>query len=440
MRKRSLSGKPAIEFGRRRSNLTWDHGRDSMITKGSDQSFKVPAVRIHVTKTVLGLLLMLPMIAGHYAPAAAQRGPASVIVERVVVAGIEETTPVIAQLVGSVEANVAARRDGIVREVHFDVGDRISQGQELVRLDDELLRIQYENATAALQAALAGEEVATARMKLSRQAFERQSGLQGSAAFSKAQFEDLQQRAVEAQGELSRASAQVAVARAVKARVEYDIDHSVVRAPFDGIAMTRTAQPGQYVSLGGTIGDLLDMTGLEIEADVPVELLGGLSVGRIIEAKFADSVQVQASVRTILPEETVSTRTRPVRLDFELGGIPPYLLAKGTSVTLNLPVSAARDALLVPKDALVQGKGGGWTVFAVRDGQAILRPVTLGQANNDKLEVLSGLEEGDYVVVRGNERLRENQKIKPVLADGTVLEQLNSQGGQSGTAEPAGKS
>ena len=321
----------------------------------------------------------------------------------------------------TVEADIATRRVGVVEQVLFQVGDAVIKGQELVHIDDQLVDIQLKNAQAALQSAQAGIKVANARVKLTQNAFERQSGLQGSVAFSKARFDDLQQEAAQATGELSRASAQVAIAQATLERVKYDRKHSVIRAPFDGVVITRNVQPGQYISFGGSVAMLLDMNGLEIEADVPVSLLQGLKVGRALDAELHDGTRAVAIVRTVLPTETLSTRTRPVRLSVDLSNVEAYLIANGKTVTVLVPVSAARKVVIVPKDALVQGLDGGWMVFVAMDGKAAPRPVSIGQASAGGLEILSGLQAGEYVVIRGNERLRPDQAIDPQDADGNAI-------------------
>ena len=87
-------------------------------------------------------------------------------------------------------------------------------------------------------------------------------------------------------------------------------------------------------------------------------------------------------------------------------------VAVGQSVTVQIPIGAARDVLSVPKDALVQARGG-WTVFVAAEGKAQPRNVELGVALGARYEVLSGLAPGDLVVVRGNERLRPGQDIDP---------------------------
>ena len=84
----------------------------------------------------------------------------------------------------------------------------------------------------------------------------------------------------------------------------------------------------------------------------------------------------------------------------------------GQSVSVDLPISAPREVIVVPKDALVQARGG-WSVFVNDAGQATPRPVEIGSAVGGGFEVLSGLQAGDEVVIRGNERLRPGQAIAP---------------------------
>jgi RND family efflux transporter MFP subunit len=351
----------------------------------------------------------------------AQGSAATVIVEKIKVAQIGDTTPLIARLIATVDSNVAARRNGVVDSVLFQIGDTIKKGQELVRLDDQLINIELRNSEAAVISAQTGITISKARLKLTKNAFDRQSGLKGSVAFSKARFDDLQQEAAQALGELSRAQAQVAVAKAALDRAKYDRKHSVIIAPFDGVAITRNVQPGQYISLGGSVAMLLDLSSLEIEADVPVSLLEGLVVGRELEAVLHDGRHAKATVRTLLPIETVSTRTRPVRLSFSLKDNKPYVMANGETVTILVPVSAVEEVAIVPKDALVQGLDGGWMVFVAEDGKAVPKPVTTGRASAGGLEILSGIKQGDYVVIRGNERLQPNQAINPQDQNGKPI-------------------
>jgi len=342
--------------------------------------------------------------------AAAQDQPASVLTARAEIAEIVETAPVLGQVVATTESEVATRTAGVVAETAFRVGDRVEAGQVLVRIDTDLVEIRRENALAALEVARAGIAVAEAQLRRAEQTYERQEGLRGSTAFSKGQFEDLREQVAEARSVLARARAEEGQAIAELARVDYDLENATIRAPFSGVAIERHAQPGAYIALGQRVATLLDTSTLEIEVDMPVKLVPALSEGLGITARFTQGPEVTATVRSILPVEAISTRTRPVRFSVDFGEVEATTLASGKSVTLEIPVSAPRRALTIPKDALVQS-GGGWIVYTVEDNTAAPRDVSIGQPTGGRIEITRGLLPGDEVVVRGNERLRPGQAV-----------------------------
>jgi multidrug efflux pump subunit AcrA (membrane-fusion protein) len=104
------------------------------------------------------------------------------------------------------------------------------------------------------------------------------------------------------------------------------------------------------------------------------------------------------------------TRTRTVRLTPNFGDRPDTLAAN-QSVTVRVPIGSGRDTLSVHKDALVPTRGQP-TVFVVNDGRAHLRTILVGDAVGGRVEVLDGLQPGDIVVVRGNERLRDGTRVR----------------------------
>lgn len=370
---------------------------------------------MRIASSLIGAVAVLVLSAG---AVVAQGRAASVLVEEVDVRAISDTSPIIGQLVPSTQADVASRRSGVAAEVLFEVGDHVAAGDPMVRLETRLAEIEQRNVIANQEVAQAGIVTAEAVLTLAGQVLRRQERLKGSTAFQQAVYEDRIAEVARAQGLLRQATAAAAAAEARMARVEYDLENAIISAPFTGVVVERMAQPGQYLNLGEAVAKLLDVEGLEIQADVPTELISGVTPGTTVTVEFAGGASSTARVRVALPVETVSTRTRPVRFETDLAEIPPYLIAVGKSLTLRIPVSVPRDVLTVPKDALVQGGGGGWMVYAVVDGTAEARPVTLGQSAGGRLEVLSGLSEGDLVVVRGNERLRPGQQVNASLAGG----------------------
>ena len=115
-------------------------------------------------------------------------------------------------------------------------------------------------------------------------------------------------------------------------------------------------------------------------------------------------------MRAIGVVENPRTRTRSVRFMPDLDGVADNL-ADGQSVSLSLPVGPPRDIVTVHKDAITRGVNG-TAVFVVNGDAAERRLVSLGEAIGNRFEVLGGLEPGELVVVRGNERLKPGQTIQ----------------------------
>ncbi|PWJ17394.1 efflux RND transporter periplasmic adaptor subunit [Jannaschia seohaensis] len=363
-------------------------------------------MRLHI----IGVAIALGLGLGLTSAVQAQRGPAAVGVETVEFRPFAETVPVFAEVVAARNGTVAARVSGSVATVEVAEGELIEAGAPIVRLDRELLSILLSRAEAEVAVARAGLEGGRVRADTARTAFERIEALRDTSAFSDSRFDDARGQLLEAESRIAEAEARLAVAQAVRAEAEYNLDRTTILAPFDGTVLEVLVTPGEVLPIGAPVVRLLDTSTLEIEAAVPSQYVDLLEPGMTVTARAEDGVAFEVAVRALVPIETAATRTRPVRFASpELA--QARTTALGQSITVLIPVGAARDLLTVPKDALVQARGG-WTVFAVVDGVAQPRTVEIGLAADDRFEVVSGLAEGDIVVVRGNERLRPGQEVQ----------------------------
>ena len=341
--------------------------------------------------------------------ALAQGRPAAVGVQAVEVRALTETVPVFANVVTARDGSVASRVAGNVEKVHVLAGDTVAQGDLLVELNRDLLSIVVAQSEADLEVARAGIATAQARLERAQTSFERTEALRGSSSFSEGRFDDAQADVLEARSELAAARAREASSKARLEENRYRLERSEIRAPFGGVVVDVQTIPGAFIQAGTPVLRMIDTTSFEIEARVPGQYVNGLSLGQDVEVSTSSGTDLTAQVRAVLPLEDPATRTRAVRFAAEeLGEVRG--IAVGESLTVQIPVGAAREVLSVPKDALVQSRDG-WTVFVVEDETAQPRTVQLGVAVGDRYEVLSGLAPGDLAVVRGNERLRPGQAV-----------------------------
>ncbi len=336
-----------------------------------------------------------------------------VVVEPVRSETARRIEPVLGHLVARRQGVVASRVAAPVEAVEVEIGDRVDKGAVLVRLDARRLALEYELARAEMEIARSELREAERTLKLHRQERDRLERLKGSAAYSRARFEDKTQEVA-----IAAARLEIMRARLERARVQLrfrraDLEDSVVRAPYAGVVTGRPARVGQYVRIGDPVVALLDDRSLEVEVDLPMERLAGLGADEPVGIRIQGR-RLEARLRAVVPVENPQTRTRAVR--FRLVEPPPAgTVAVGQTVQVELPTGEAGPVLTVAKDAVLLRRGR-HTVFVVVDGVAEPRRIEIGRAIDGRLEVLEGLEEGERVVIRGNERLRPGQKVRPLPA------------------------
>ena len=214
--------------------------------------------------------------------------------------------------------------------------------------------------------------------------------------------------------------------RASEARIQVaqqDLENCVVRAPVAGMVVSKDAQRGEMVSpisAGGGftrtgIATIVDMGSLEIEVDVNESYIARVKPGQPVTA-LLDAYpdwRIPAKVRTIIPTADRQKATVKVRIAFDR--LDPRILPDmGVKVTFlgEKPAnSSAAGAVLVPGDA-VRDEGGKSVVFLYRDGQVERRAVRLGAMQGSDREILAGVSEGDQVVLRGPQDLRDGQRAE----------------------------
>lgn len=380
-------------------------------------------------------------VAALAAPPAAAQETVAVKVDAVKRQPMSQTFTVIGRLVARRHGVVAARVEGAVTALAVDVGDRVGKGDVLAVIDPDRMRWRRDvaaaevaegkasvaNAEARLAMAEARVAVAEARLAIARQELARLEGLTDSAAFSPARYDDQRQKVSEAIGELDVARAEVQEAlslidqnRARTARAEAtlklaakNLADTEIRAPFAGVVTLRHTEIGAYLEFGDSVVTLVNDRDVEVEADVPYNRLAGLAPGVPVVFRLDDGVRYRAVVRAVGAEENPRTRTRPVRFTPRFDTVPDDLAA-GQSAAVDIPIGPPREVVSVHKDAVVHEPDGA-VVYVVAGGVAERRKVALGEAVGTRLEVLSGLEVGELVVVRGNERLDPGQ---PVAVEG----------------------
>lgn len=360
-------------------------------------------------------------------PDANETPPTRVVVDQVRHEPLRQTVPVIGRFVARQAGVIAARVNGSIEEFRVDMGDRVKEGEVIAILIKERLKWQHNLQKAEVTNYAAQLKTKKQEIKLLRQELARLQSLRKSPAFSQARLDDKRQEVIVAESEANEANARLSMANANLRLTGISLYDAEIRAPYSGVITKRHADVGAYVDVGAPVVTLLDDQTMEIEADVPSDIVVGLTDKLEVPAVIEGSTVISAMVRAVIPEENPQTRTRAVRFIPVLGADMP--IAANQSVTLRLPADKNRSVITVHKDAVVNRKGKRLVVLA-KDGKAQFRPVDLGQATGSRFVVNSGLQAGDLVVVRGNER----------LLPGTALDVQNAPAVEAKTNEGGVKS
>jgi HlyD family secretion protein len=322
-------------------------------------------------------------------------------------------------------ATVAAKITGRVTGVFFDEGVHVRDQQELATLDDSDVRRALDSAKAdrdASEAAIADFEV---QLKYAEVELKRADSLQAAGVQSQEALDNARMQANSLRAKIALAQSQVASSTARIGEAQQAVDNCVIRAPFDGIIVSKDAQVGEMVSpisAGGGftrtgIATIVDMNSNEVEVDVNESYIARVKPGqRAISTLDAyPDWQIPSSVRTVIPTADRQKATVKVRVSFD--HLDPKILPDmGVKVAFLSDQPAAQGKAPVAKAMIPQNAvrkvGEASVVWVVSDGKIERRAVTLGAEHGNDVEVMAGVSAGDSLVIRGPEGLHEGQAVE----------------------------
>ena len=349
----------------------------------------------------------------HHARAEAGVADKSSVVPTVAVATVdredlyrEVTIP--AEFRPYLEVELHAKVSGYVNQMNVDFGDKVKAGQLLATLEVPELQDELNNALAVEQHAEA--DYTSAHLDYTRLVAvnKEHPNLVAEQDLDTAEARDLS------------AAASVAAAKADVKKFQTLVDYTRITAPFDGVVTRRYADPGALIQ-AGTASDTQAKSLVRVSDNYQLRLDFPVSVDYVKYIKLGDPVEVRVESLNNKPfTGTISRFTHDVDMDTrtmttEIEVPNPNLeLDPGMYATVVLKVERRPQALAIPTEAVTGDKKD--TVYVVTQNHEIEeRIVTLGLETPDKYEVVSGLNEGDLVVIGNQAQIRSGQKVEPKL-------------------------
>src|SRR6202158_3124582 len=321
--------------------------------------------------------------------------------------------------------SIAGTNTSRVTGLFFDEGAHLKTGQILATLDDADTQVRLNSAKAERNATFATIEdlqvnLANAERELNRaqQLLDTGVGTSQTVDVARTAAASYRARIASAKEQVRSADAKISVA-------QQDVDNATIRAPYDGIVVSKDAMVGEMVSpvsAGGGftrtgIATIVDMYSNEIEVYVNESYIARVLPKQKVTATLDayPDWQIPCKVRTIIPTADRQKATVKVRISFDK--LDPRILPDmGVKVAFLGEESPQKSAevgprALIPQRA-VRDDNGQHIVLLVRDGKVERRAIRLGSHRGDDVEVTAGLDPGDSVVVQGPESLHEGQSVE----------------------------
>jgi membrane fusion protein, multidrug efflux system len=344
----------------------------------------LPQIGVVVALAVLGAGGWFLLAQSKESPDEARGAAAASIPVEVVTA---ERGPIaeIVEAVGTLRANrsvdIVATVSGRLVRIAVGEGEAVAEGELLFELDAERERAAVLEAEADLQNL--------------QTRFERANQLVARNALSQAESDDLGTQVQAAEARLEAARAALADRR--------------ITAPFDGVAGLREVSVGAFVDDGVVLTTLDDLTTVDLEFSVAQRFFGQVRAGMPVEADSTAFPGETFAGRVTRIGTRIDPESRSFRVRAELPN-PERRLPDGLFMAARLILDERQDRILVPREALIV-EGGSTFVFTAAGGVAARTEVEVGRRLAEAAEILSGLREGDLVVVKGQQRLRDGAEV-----------------------------
>lgn len=323
-----------------------------------------------------------------------EQGPALVNTAKVTKGVVNPLEEFIGTLSFSKTSQIASATNGNVEQINFQTGDHVKKGDILVKIDSDILDAQIKSARSSI-------EIAKVTLENSSKDYERYTKLLETKSISQKIYDD-------SFTSFTTAKASLAKSQAVLDELLVQRSKKVIKAPFDGIVVTKDIEIAEWANSGKVVATLIDTSSVDLIFNLPTSYVYKLNKTQDYTIELGRKT-LNSKLYAAIPKGDTRTRTFPVKFVASVNGGFVY---EGMEAKIKLPRDKEKEFLVVPRDAVIK-RFGGDIIFIDSDGKASMLPVKIVGYNNKSIAIeAQGLVEGANVVVKGNERIFPNQPIK----------------------------
>jgi RND family efflux transporter MFP subunit len=320
------------------------------------------------------------------------------------------------------KAAVAAKTTSSLEWLGVEEGNRVRKGEIIARLEGKDVSAARIQAAANLNVSEANLNQAKAELRDAKLTFDRERELVREGVVAQADFDAADARFRKAKAGVAGGESAVKAARAALRSADVAVEYTLIRAPFDGVVLTKNADVGDIITPLGAAANakasvvtIADLGSLQVEADVSESNLEKIRVGQPCEISLDAIPEERFSgvVHMIVPtadrsKATVLVKVRFLRPDHR---ILPEMSAMAAFLSRPVKENERSPKTAVSPDA-VTTRGGNKVVFVLKGEHVAQTPVVVGGAIGDYVEILSGAKAGDKVVLKPPDKLKDGSKVK----------------------------
>ena len=339
------------------------------------------------------------------APAAVVKGTSLEVVKLVAAA---ELLDVVGSVRARTSAVVSTRIPGSINVLRVREGDRVRKGQLLAQLDAQENQASAAVATAAIDEARRGLEEAYSRKKLADMTYDRYEKLYNEQAISRQEFDVRQTEKDMASQGVARAASRLKQAQEGARAASTMADYTKIIAPISGIIVSKQADLGATVFPGQPLMTIEDEGSYQLELAVPENMVARVRPGSPLQVTL-DSVGAPftAKIADIVPAADPGSRTFIAKIALNQKGLKSGMFGRG-----SISLGTTANGITVPKQAVVD-RGAMTSLWTVdKENIVHMRIVKVGRESGARVEILSGLSEGDRAVVSGVEKVSEGVRVE----------------------------
>jgi RND family efflux transporter MFP subunit len=309
------------------------------------------------------------------------------------------------------ESNIYSQTSGILSSLSIELGQYVQQGKVVGKIDTRILEINLKNAMVNLETAKVNKQSAANNLKKleeeyirAKELFENQAGLEVNMINAKYAFDNAKLSSDNANNSYENALVQIELTK-------QQIANTNIVAPLSGTISSKNLKRGEYVNPGAIIASITNIGSLKASVFVDQSVVYRLKVGQqsFLTSSFMPDRRFSSNIIYISPKADANHN---YQVDLLLKNTDVALKA-GTDMMASFGASERGNVLQMPKNALVVEKDEAF-VYVVENNTAVGKPIKIGSILNSKVEVLSGLKEGDKVITNGQINVKEGSKVTVV--------------------------